>query len=131
MLTFGPWQGIDTVRARLEALAELRGLDTELESEGDLIVQEAQVYPPEKPNQRYIRTFLLRDSWRRKAATRSRGRVTVDVENPVFYSQDVMGENQDLEFRGRWKRLRTIGEGRIGPIRARAQAWALRTWRGG
>lgn len=131
MLTFGPWHGMDVVQARLAALSNLRGLDGELEATGDAIVTEAQDYPPELPNQRYVRTFKLRDSWRRMAAQRQGKSVTVNVSNPIEYGPDVMGEQQGFFFVGRWKRLRAIGEAQRGALQARARAWALRTWRGG
>lgn len=124
------WQGIEVATQRISALADLRGLDSELEGAGDDIAKVARVYPPERPNQRYIRTFTLQRGWRRSPARRTGGAVEVDVSNPTEYAPDVMGENQKPYFVGRWKRLRQIGEDQRGALRARAQAWALRTWRG-
>lgn len=125
------WQGMDVVQARLEALTDRRGLDSELESSGDVIVKEAQDYPPELPNQRYQRTYNLRDSWRRSQARRTGRSVIVDIDNAMEYGPAVMGENQEPSFKGRWRRLRAIGEAQRGALHARARAWALRTWRGG
>lgn len=124
------WQGMEEVQRRLSALAGMRGLDTELEAAADDILPTVRAYPPELPNQRYRRTFTLRDAWRRNAARRTGRSVVVDLGNPIEYGPDVMGDNQEPAFRGRWKPLRQIGQEQRGAVRARVQAWALRTWRG-
>lgn len=131
MLSFGSWQGMDAVQTRLDALRQFQGFDSEFEAEGDEIVREAQIYPPEKPNQRYVRTFDLQGAWRRGDAARRGRTIEMVVANAMEYASDVMGDNQDQEFRGRWRKLRTIAEDRRGAIRSRAQAWALKVWRGG
>jgi hypothetical protein len=125
------WQGIEEAIGRISALADLRGLDSELEGAGDDIAKEARVEPPERPNQRYIRKHKLSGSWHRSPARRTAGAVEVDVSNPTEYGPFVQGEDQAEIHRGRWKKLKTIGEDQRGAIRARVQSWALRTWRGG
>jgi hypothetical protein len=128
---FGAIQGLDDLRRRMDTLTSMRGLEGDLEDEGDAVVKEAQDYPPERPGQRYARSFLLRNSWRRADARRQGDRVTVDVTNAAPHGPSVMGDEQAEIHKGRWKRLRVIGEGRRAAVRARTQAWALRIWRGG
>ena len=125
------WQGIEEAERRLGRLASLSGLDGELEAGGDDIVSEARQEPPERPGQRYIRTHKLSRSHRRSDARREGNAVVVDVTNDTPYALFVQGDEQAEIHRGRWKRLRTIGDEKRGAIRAREQAWALRVWRGG
>lgn len=125
------WQGIEDAMRRIGKLAAMDGLDAELEAAGDTIVSAAQVYPPERPGQRYVRTYQLRGGWKRTAARRSSRTIEVDVDNPVEYGPFVQGEDQAPIHQNRWKRLRAIGDDKRGEIRARVGAWALRTWRGG
>lgn len=124
------WHGIETVQQRLSALAALRDLEGDLEAGGDEIVTEARVYPPQRPGQRYRRTEDLKRGWRRTDARRDAGALVVDVENPVAYGSFVQGDDQAPVHRGRWKRLKVIGQDQLPAIRARASAWAVRTWRG-
>lgn len=127
----GPIQGLDDLRRRMDALTSMRGLEDELEDEGDAVVKAAQDYPPERPGQRYARSYLLRNSWRRADARRQGDSITVDVTNAAPHGPSVMGDEQASVHKGRWKKLRVIGEGRRAAVRARAQSWALRIWRGG
>lgn len=125
------WQGLEDALRRVQALAGLHGLESELEATGDDIVQAAQDYPPERPGQRYARQYILRNTWHRGDPQRAGSTIAVDVTNPTAYGPFVMGEDQAEVHRGRWKRLRVIGQEQRGAIRARAQSWALRVWRGG
>lgn len=124
------WQGIEEAIGRVQRLAALEGLESELEAEGDEVVKEAQEYPPERPAQRYARQYILKNSWRRGDALQSGRTVRVDITNVAAHGPYVMGDEQADVHQGRWKKLRTIGEERKGALRARAQRWALRTWRG-
>lgn len=124
------WRGIEDAQRRIQALAGLAGLESDLEIGADAIVTEAQIEPPERPGQRYVRSHRLSRSWRRTDARRAGRSVLVDVENPTEYAWWVQGPDQAEVHRGRWKRLKTIGDERLGAIRARVQGWALRTWRG-
>jgi hypothetical protein len=130
MLSYA-WQGIEEAQHRLSALAGLAGLDSELETGADTIVTEAQAEPPERPGQRYARSHRLSGAWKRSDARRSSGSVIVDVTNDTPYGLFVQGEDQAEIHRGRWKRLKVIGDEQRGVIRARVQAWAVKTWRGG
>lgn len=130
MLSYA-WQGIDEAQARLRALASLSGLDGELEAAGDTIATEARTEPPERAGQRYRRSHRLSGSWKRSNARRGGRSVIVDVTNDTPYGLFVQGDDQAEIHRGRWKKLRTIGDEQRGAIRARVGAWALRTWRGG
>ena len=125
------WQGIEAAAQRIARLASLSGLESELEAEGDAVVKEAQIYPPERAGQRYRRSEKLKGGWKRSAARRSGGAVEVDVFNPTEYGPFVQGEDQAPVHQGRWKKLKTIGEERRGELRTKVQGWALRVWRGG
>lgn len=46
-----------------------------------IVMQEAQVYPPQRPNQKYIRTYKLRRSWNNR-----RIRITPSGVEGVIYS---------------------------------------------
>lgn len=54
-------------------------------------------YPPELPNQRYVRTGRLGRGWQASAA----GSV-ITLDNPVDYAGAVYGPNQRAAFAGRW-----------------------------
>lgn len=56
------------------------------------IVEKAKVYPPERPNQRYIRTHTLRDNWR--VEPRAASGLTVRAINDTPYAQLVQGNKQ-------------------------------------
>lgn len=129
MLSYS-WQGIEEAQRRIMRLASLSGLESELETGADTIVEEAQIYPPERPGQRYVRKERLKRAWRRGDARRDGGSLVVNVTNDTPYGLFVQGDEQAEIHRGRWKKLRTIGEEKRSAIRARAQAWAIRTWRG-
>ena len=122
--------GIDDALARIAKLASLSGLESELEATGDAIVTEARVEPPERPQQKYVRSHRLSGSWRRTDARRGGGVIEVDVQNEMEYAPVVQGEDQAPIHRGRWKRLKAIGEEQRSAYRARAAVWAQRTWRG-
>lgn len=124
-------QGADVVEQRLAALAGLRGLDSDLEAVGADVVKVAQQEPAERPGQRYVRSHRLSGSWRRGDARRAGSQVLVDVTNDTPYGLFVRGDDQAEIHRGRWKKLRAIGEEQRGAMRARVQTWAIRVWRGG
>lgn len=124
-------QGVEAALQRLQALTAMQGLGDELEAAGDDMLPLVKAYPPERPSQRYVRQYMLRNSWRRGDAKRTGHAVEVDVSNPTEYGPPVMGDEQAEAFKDRWRPLRKIGETQRGAVRARVQAWALRTWRGG
>jgi hypothetical protein len=124
------FEGIDQTLARLAALREMRGLDTELEAAGDATLPKLRTYPPEVPKQRYIRKYRFRDSWKRQDARRVGGAVEVDLSNDTPYGPLLVGDEQAEPMKGRWWKLRTVADDQRGQVRARVQTWALRTWRG-
>lgn len=124
------WRGMEEAQRRIARLASLDGLAPELEAGADVIVAEARIEPAERPGQRYRRTHRLSGSWRRTDARRGGQAIRVDVENPVEYGPFVQGDDQAETHRGRWRKLKTIGDEQLPALRARVQAWAVRTWRG-
>lgn len=123
--------GADEALRRLGALQSMHGLDMELEGVGDATLPKLRIYPPEVPNQRYLRKYKFRDSWKRRDAKRTGSEIEVDLDNPTSYGPYLVGDDQAPAHRGRWWKLRTVAEEQRGVLRARVQAWALRTWRGG
>lgn len=131
MISVEPWIGIDDAIARITRLASLAGLESELEAAADEILPDLKTYPPERPGQKYVRTFELRDTWRKSEAQRVVSAVSVNITNPTEYGPFVQGDDQAEVHRGRWSTVKKIADDRRGAVRARVQAWVLRTWRGG
>ena len=71
-----------------------------------------KVYPPERPNQVYVRTYRLKGGW-----------FVMDVgngyrlQNYVFYTSDVVGNayglGQGYWFVGRWKLVRDVVDAEV------------------
>lgn len=98
----------DTLR-RLAALdrAALRPVVADILAD---IAHDAAVYPPELPNQRYVRTYRLRDGWLDRAPdVRLAGDTLLGIlTNPTPYGPDVMGDTQEPIFQRRWRTVDTI-----------------------
>lgn len=82
---------------RLETLEHTIDTTPPLSDINDAVLPILRQYPPELPNQRYVRTGTLGRGWRGSAA----GQV-VTLENPVAYAGAVYGPNQRAIFAGRW-----------------------------
>lgn len=72
----------------------------------------ARIYPPERPLQKYVRTFRLRDNWKiSKASTAENG---YTISNTTPYTKYVMGSAYGTEQAwmhvGRWTPTRDIME---------------------
>ena len=63
-------------------------------------------YPPMLPNQKYKRTFNLRNSWL-YAVLRP---TEAEIGNAATYAGWVQGERQAAIHQGRWSKMREIGE---------------------
>lgn len=124
------WQGIEEAIGRISRLTSLDGLESELEGAADDIIPVLKQYPSERAGQTYVRTYQLRDNWRKGAVQRIVRAVSVNIENPTAYGPFVMGEEQAEIHRGRWPTVRKIADENRGAVRARVGAWVLRTWRG-
>lgn len=108
---------------RLTRLKLLEGIDTALEeAANDIVIPDARQYPPERPNQRYVRQFRLRDGWNRTAVTRTRGGFRIVVRNQVEYAPDVVGPNQEHWFKNRWRTIRQIKNDNDPAVRAHLAA---------
>lgn len=85
------------------------------------VIRRGQQYPAERPNQKYIRTFKLKESWRVVPSRQSGDRFVCDVVNdatdtkrktPKKYAGYVFGTNdagrgQSVYHVGRWP---TVGQ---------------------
>ena len=93
------------------------------ESLTDDIRPEAQIYPPERPNQRYVRTYRLQKGWERPPTVRvSGGDVTGSLANRVPYGPWVQGwDTQAWMHRNRWSTNQGILRKLKGRVVARIQ----------
>lgn len=73
-----------------------------------MLREDAQSYPPELPNQRYIRTFTLRRGWFARAIDQG-DTLLGEVGNNVRYGPQVMDRfDQKPIHQGRWQTTRDI-----------------------
>lgn len=94
----------------LEGLTDLAPLVPTLEQIGSEVRERARQYPPELPNQRYVRTETLKRGWRVEDAVFIAGMVTVEVTNAVEYAPFVQGDDQKFIHKGRWETDTLIAE---------------------
>lgn len=90
----------DLARFRLDAI---RG---DIAGVLDDIAADAARYPQELPNQRYRRTYTLRDGWldSQPAFDADQDSLLAVLTNPTSYGPEVMGaEDQRAVFAGRWR----------------------------
>lgn len=105
---------------RLQRLKQLDGLQAELESAADdVVIPNAQQYPPERANQRYVRTYLLKNNWKRSQAQRIGSGFRIVVKNDTPYAPDVVGNDQGFYFAGRWRTITQIRNENAPAVRAR------------
>lgn len=104
--------GIEDAR---KAVAVLHG-DTVKSTLDDLIemmAQDAATYPPELPNQRYERTYTLRDGWLKSDPVFQIDATSANVMlvNSVEYAPDVQGAGQQARIhQGRWETTEALME---------------------
>lgn len=97
--------------ASLQRLETITPLLPYLEAGGDILITDARTYPPELPNQRYVRTGDLGDGWRRQVVSSSPTLIALDVFNPVPYGPYVMGaDDQTAPFVGRWSTIEALAQ---------------------
>jgi hypothetical protein len=70
----------------------------------------AKIYPPERPRQKYVRTYRLRDNWK---IGKSEGvKAGYSISNSTSYEPYVMGDaygnRQAWMHKGRWSLIRDI-----------------------
>lgn len=102
------------VAARIQARWEL--YKKRIKEVGDPIARETRdimrEYPPERPKQKYVRTFTLRKGWSWRSWAITNGR-TYSVFNRVPYSPYVQGALQAWMHIDRW----TVLDVQIGKMR--------------
>lgn len=115
---------------RVTRLKNLEGLDVALEeSANDVLIPDARQYPPERPGQRYVRQYRLRDGWNRTAVTRTQNAVRIVVRNQVSYAPNVVGKSQAAVHKDRWRTVQQIRDANEAPVRARVRAAVVRLGR--
>lgn len=85
------------------------------------------VYPAERPNQQYIRTFEFRDNWDIVPPVIQSGDMITELNNDTSYGRYVVGDDvgdwQNQAYHaGRWYLLRKEVEASEPQLRADAQA---------
>jgi hypothetical protein len=128
MISYSITVNAASVLAKLARLELLDGVEDALNTEADLIVADEQQYPPELPNQRYVRTFNLRDKTRKLPARRGSGGFDVTIESGADYASEVVGAKQRQAFVGRWRLFKTVALEHLPALRARVQSAVVRSW---
>jgi hypothetical protein len=108
-VSVGPASGIAEAIALVIAL-QRPDLSDVLASENARLVAIAQVYPPERAGQRYIRTDTLKSNWKPIAPRRAEGGWIAGAENDTDYGEYVMGDEQANVHQGRWRTVDAIAE---------------------
>ena len=96
---------LDALTARLEALSGPRALEPLLPTLRALGREVAAImaqYPPERPNQRYMRTGDLGRAWQPDEGVYVGNGIVVTVSNATEYADYVQGENQAWMHEDRW-----------------------------
>lgn len=97
---------VANLEEEIAALGRVQGalpLMPYLTAGADLLIMDARTYPPELPNQRYVRTGDLGAGWRREVAALTPRLIALDVVNLVPYGPRVQGDDdQEAPFAGRW-----------------------------
>ncbi len=107
MIRIGPPSGFADADAGLTRLTRA-DLSNVLAAQNARLRAIAQVYPAERPAQRYRRTFTLRDGWQDIAPTRSADGWQAGIENATAYGDYVMGDDQAQIHRDRWRTVDAI-----------------------
>lgn len=129
MISFSITIDAASVLRKLTALERLDGVGAALNDEADLLVTDEQQYPPELPNQQYVRTNHLRDMTYHNPAQRSGNSFEVDAISEAEYAGAVVGEQQGKAFAGRWRKFKKVAEARRPGIGAAVRAAVLKAWR--
>jgi hypothetical protein len=95
----------------------------------------AKPYPPKLPNQRYIRTGRLANSWRAFRVKLGEWTIANDARSPrtsELYASRVVGDNRGLNqhhlFRGRWWIARQEIENFAGDLTRRLSRALIKFW---
>lgn len=109
-----------TVR-HLTAVEQAIDTTPPLDAVADAAIPIVRTYPPELPNQRYVRTGQLGRGWAAHAAG-----TVIHLDNPVEYAGRVYGPNQGRAFVGRWKTPAELRAAILPGVLAAYRAWVKR-----
>src|SRR5689334_4259146 len=105
-------KGLQDLSAEIPKIGRLQIYQTE-----QAIVRRMKVYPPERPNQTYIRTGTLGGGW--SITSRIDG---YTISNSTPYTKYVVGNAYGLEqawmHQGRWNLLRDVSDEEVGKLPA-------------
>lgn len=108
-------QGLQNLRAEVPKIGRQRMFEAM-----QRIVVRMQKYPPERPGQKYRRTFRFRAGWRINSIPDSPAQTGWQVTNVVPYAKypvgNAYGEGQAWMHVGRWNLFRDVAEAEIGKL---------------
>jgi hypothetical protein len=88
----------------LERLRDISPLAPDMLAAADVVITDARTYPPELPDQRYVRSGDLGDGWDRQISIAGPTLLVVDITNPTPYGPYVQGDEEQAPVHmGRWK----------------------------
>jgi hypothetical protein len=97
-------KGLANIRAEIPKISERT-----IKTAGEKIIRQMQNYPPERTNQKYVRTYKFKSGWRL-----DRSATGYTVKNPTSYGRYVVGDfagsGQAWMHVGRWLLLRDVTE---------------------
>jgi hypothetical protein len=106
-------QGLEDIQAEIPKIGRRR-----LRTIANRVVRIEQAYPPERPNQTYVRTGNFFSHWEIKEITEGKKSIGYMIENRArnkrgreygrFVVGDAYGASQAWMHRGRWSLLRDV-----------------------
>lgn len=104
---------------RLSAIEHAIDTTPPLDAVRDAALPTLRIYPPELPNQRYVRTEELKHGWQANAAG-----TVITLDNPVDHAIPVYSDtDQAAIHRGRWKTLTELRKAVLPPVLDAYRAW--------
>jgi hypothetical protein len=121
--------GLHAWMTRLQAMerAVLRGAEKGMETALRAMADTLADYPPELPNQRYVRTNDLHDGWANADVVFAPmpGGISGTMTNPIAYGPDVEGATQAPIHQGRWPTTEGVQQAQEGAARETIEAAVL------
>lgn len=97
-------KGFKELDRKLADLTNLQKLASPLRDNGEMVVQEMSLYPPQRPNQSYVRTLMLGRTWKAGPVQRVLDGLQIIVGNGMPYVKWVQASlTQAWMHRGRWQ----------------------------
>lgn len=121
------FSGERLIDAKFRQLEDIGTYHRPMQDSTRLLQHEMQIYPPELPNQKYIRTFALRRGWFTRETVQG-GDLVGEVGNAVRYAPQVQEvEEQKPIHQGRWQTTRSVLQEQTARIVGIFENWISRT----